>query len=122
VSPLAGPGPAHRGQRPFVRQKLGWESWENQPLRGENKRPSPHSPDSYFLSLSGCPDRGDKTQCLGQAAMLGEAAGRQLGAGEWEGEGGCWKEEGVRPVLGSWALSERTGGRWETGPLWGGRQ
>lgn len=45
-------------------------------LRGENKRlPHPPSPDSSFLSLSGCPDGRDKTRCLGQAAVLGEGVG-----------------------------------------------
>lgn len=48
-------------------------------LRGENKRlPNTPLPDSYFLSLSGCPDgRDNKTQCLGQAAMLGVGEGNR---------------------------------------------
>lgn len=69
--------------------------------------------DSYFLSLSGCPDRGDKTQCLGQAAMLGEVVGRQLGEREWEAEGG---EGGHRLASGSFPHhSPQHEGRWRMG-------
>lgn len=61
-------------------------------LRGENKRlPHPPSPDSSFLSLSGCPDGRDKTRCLGQAAVLGEGFGGGEGteanhSGGWGGD------------------------------------
>lgn len=69
--------------------------------------------DSYFLSLSGCPDRGDKTQCLGQAAMLGEVVRRQLGEREWEAEGG---EGGHRLASGSCPHhSPQHEGRWRMG-------
>lgn len=69
--------------------------------------------DSYFLSLSGCPDRGDKTQCLGQAAMLGEVVGRQLGEREWEAEGG---EGGHRLASGFCPHhSPQHEGRWRMG-------
>lgn len=66
-----------------------WDGKVGKPAAARGKQEAfPHrSPDSYFLALSGCPDRGDKTQCLGQAAMLGEVAGRQLGEAEWGSRG-----------------------------------
>lgn len=41
MSPLPGPGPAHGSRGPFVPREPGWESSEDQPQGGENKRPSP---------------------------------------------------------------------------------
>lgn len=79
-------GPAHRG-----REVLFLRSWDGkvgkQPLGVKTRGLPPQLTGQLFFSHSQGAGIGDK-QCLGQAAVLGEAAGGQLGEAEREAEGG----------------------------------
>lgn len=118
MSPLAGPGPAHGGQRPFVPWELGWESWENQRLRGENKRPPPTHRTAIFSHSQGARIEGTKPSVLDRLPCWGRWLGGSWGQGV--GRKGRPQGRAGRPALGSMAPGTEAGGRWETGPPQGG--
>lgn len=88
----------------------------NQPLRGENKRPSPTAHRTAIFSHSqGARIEGTKPSVLDRLPCWG--AGRQLGERSGEAEGGGRPASGSCP---SAALSVKAGGRQETGPCGAG--
>ena len=89
----------------------------NQPLRGENKRPSPTAHRTAIFSHSqGAGIAGTKPSVLDRLPCWGRRLGAAGGSGEGkrrEAEARLWLRPAPPPAT---ALSVKAGGRWETGP------
>lgn len=86
----------------------------NQPLRGENKRPSPTAHRTAIFSHSqGAGIAGTKPSVSDRLPCWGRWLGGSWGKRRGEAEGGGGPPLAPGPPT---ALSVKAGGRWETGP------
>lgn len=89
----------------------------NQPLRGENKRPSPTAHRTAIFSHSqGAGIAGTKPSVSDRLPCWGRRLGGSWGKRRGEAEGGGGPPLAPGPPAAPTALSVKAGGRWETGP------